>query len=140
MDTPFPTQAFCVACRRAVPATVSESEGHLHLTRTCPVCGEARTLIETIMRLSVGKSGLGQISRQLLGELEEKRVVKVFVSPSCPYCPGQVSHAFHCAIERPDLGADARFATAPGRITHRLVLIPDMDAIEAILQPLVRRT
>ena len=46
MDTPFPTQAFCVACRRAVPATVSESEGHLYLTRTCPVCGEARTLIE----------------------------------------------------------------------------------------------
>ncbi|MBN9576637.1 MAG: CoA transferase [Alicycliphilus denitrificans] len=31
------------------------------------------------------------------------------------------------AIERPDLGADARFATAPGRITHRLVLIPDME-------------
>jgi thioredoxin reductase (NADPH) len=68
-----------------------------------PLGEEARTLIETIMRLSVGKSGLGQISRQLLGELEEKRDVKVFVSPSCPYCPGQVSHAFHCAIERPDL-------------------------------------
>ncbi|WP_300164091.1 FAD-dependent oxidoreductase [Solidesulfovibrio sp.] len=68
-----------------------------------PLGEEARTLIETIMRLSVGKSGLGQISRQLLAELEEKRDVKVFVSPSCPYCPGQVSHAFHCAIERPDL-------------------------------------
>lgn len=68
-----------------------------------PLGEEARTLIETIMRISLGKSGLGQISRQLLGELEEKRHIQVFVNPSCPYCPGQVAHAFHCALERPDL-------------------------------------
>lgn len=68
-----------------------------------PLGEEARTLIETIMRLSLGKSGLAQISRQLLQELEEKRQIQVFVNPSCPYCPGQVSNAFRCAIERPDL-------------------------------------
>ncbi|MYL83544.1 FAD-dependent oxidoreductase [Desulfovibrio aerotolerans] len=68
-----------------------------------PLGEEARTLIETIMRLSLGKSGLTQISRQLLQELEEKRDVQVFVNPSCPYCPGQVGNAFRCAIERPDL-------------------------------------
>ncbi len=68
-----------------------------------PLGEEARTLIETIMRLSLGQSGLGQISKQLLQELEEKRDVMVFVNPSCPYCPGQVAHAFHCALERPDL-------------------------------------
>ncbi|MHC1711845.1 MAG: FAD-dependent oxidoreductase [Solidesulfovibrio sp.] len=68
-----------------------------------PLGEEARTLIETIMRISLGKSGLGQMSRQLLQELEEKRLVQVFVNPSCPYCPGQVAHAFHCAVERPDL-------------------------------------
>lgn len=34
---------------------------------------------------------------------------------------------FCVAIERPDLGADARFSTAPGRITHRLELIPEME-------------
>lgn len=67
-----------------------------------PLGEEARTLIETILRLSVGKSGLGQTARQLLAELDEARDVKVFVNPSCPYCPGQVAHAFHCAIERPD--------------------------------------
>jgi thioredoxin reductase (NADPH) len=68
-----------------------------------PLGEEARTLIETIMRLSLGKSGLTQISRQLLQELDEKRQVQVFVNPSCPYCPGQVSNAFRCAVERPDL-------------------------------------
>lgn len=34
---------------------------------------------------------------------------------------------FCVAIERPDLGADARYATAPGRITYRLELIPEME-------------
>jgi thioredoxin reductase (NADPH) len=68
-----------------------------------PLGEEARTLIETIMRLSVGKSGLSQISRQLLQELEDKRHVQVFVNPACPYCPGQVSNAFRAAVERPDL-------------------------------------
>ena len=41
-----------------------------------PLGEEARTLIETIMRVSLGKSGLTQISRQLLQELEEKRDVR----------------------------------------------------------------
>jgi thioredoxin reductase (NADPH) len=68
-----------------------------------PLGEEGRTLIESIMRLSIGKSGLGQVSRQLLQELKEKRHVQVFVNPACPYCPGQVAHAFHCAVERPDL-------------------------------------
>ncbi len=68
-----------------------------------PLGEEARTFVETIMRVSLGQSGLSQISRQLLQELEEKRHVRVFVNPACPYCPGMVAHAFHCAIERPDL-------------------------------------
>ncbi|MHC1789938.1 FAD-dependent oxidoreductase [Solidesulfovibrio sp.] len=70
-----------------------------------PLGEEARTLIETIMRLSLAKSGLTQISRQLLQELDEKRHIQVFVNPSCPYCPGQVGNAFRCAVERPDLVA-----------------------------------
>ncbi|EFL49115.1 FAD-dependent pyridine nucleotide-disulfide oxidoreductase [Solidesulfovibrio fructosivorans JJ]] len=68
-----------------------------------PLGEEARTLIETILRISVGKSGLGQTSQGLLKELTEERHIQVFVNPSCPYCPGQVANAFHCAIERPDL-------------------------------------
>ena len=46
MATSFPTQAFCVACQRAVSATVAEAEGHLYLEKRCPACGEARTLVE----------------------------------------------------------------------------------------------
>ena len=68
-----------------------------------PLGEEGRTLIETILRLSSGKSGLGQPARKLLADLTEERHVQVFVNPACPYCPGQVANAFHCAIERPDL-------------------------------------
>ncbi len=39
---------------------------------------------------------------------------------------------FCSAIERPDLAADARYATAPGRITHRQQLIPEME--QTVLQ------
>jgi len=68
-----------------------------------PLGEEARTLIESVMRLSLGKSGLGQTSRGLLAELDAERHVLVFVNPACPYCPGQVGNAFRCAMERPDL-------------------------------------
>ena len=68
-----------------------------------PLGEESRTLIETIFRLSVGKSGLGQTSRELLADLEAERHIQIFVNPACPYCPGQVSNAFRCAMERPDL-------------------------------------
>lgn len=68
-----------------------------------PLGEEARTLIESIFRLSVGKSGLGKMAREILAELEAERHIQVFVNPACPYCPGQVSNAFRCAMERPDL-------------------------------------
>lgn len=68
-----------------------------------PLGEEGRTLIETILRLSTGKSGLSPASRKLLAELTEERRIQVFVNPACPYCPGQVSNAFRCAVERPDL-------------------------------------
>lgn len=70
-----------------------------------PVGEESRTLVETIMRASTGQSGFSDAARQMLQDLDAKRQVQVFVSPTCPYCPGQVSNAFRCAIERPDLVA-----------------------------------
>lgn len=68
-----------------------------------PLGEEARTLVESIMRLSIGKSGLGKAARELLADLEAERHIQVFVNPACPYCPGQVANAFRCAMERPDL-------------------------------------
>jgi len=48
-------------------------------------------------------SRLTKESRKKLDELSEKRHIRVFVTLSCPYCPGQVLNGFKAAIQRPDL-------------------------------------
>ncbi len=68
-----------------------------------PLGEEGKSFIESIILASSGESGLGKNSKEALAELQEKRDVRVFVTPTCPYCPGQVVNAFRCAIERPDL-------------------------------------
>jgi thioredoxin reductase (NADPH) len=68
-----------------------------------PLGEEGRTFIETIVHASKNTSGLSDVARDMLAELSEKREIKVFVNPECPYCPGQVANAFGAAMERPDL-------------------------------------
>lgn len=68
-----------------------------------PAGEEGRALLQSILLLGSGISGLGASSVALLQKLEEPRHVKVFSSPGCPYCPGQVTQAVRCALERPDL-------------------------------------
>ncbi|MDK2954725.1 MAG: thioredoxin reductase [Desulfovibrionales bacterium] len=71
--------------------------------RGAPVGEEARSLIQGIMLAATGESGLSDQSKQILSQLKEPRKARVFVSPTCPYCPGQVVNAFKAAVERPDL-------------------------------------
>ncbi len=68
-----------------------------------PFGEESRSFIDTIIMVSQRKSFLSKESKQMLSQLKEPRDVKVFVTLSCPYCPGQVLNAFKAAIERPDL-------------------------------------
>lgn len=68
-----------------------------------PVGEEGRSFLEALILASRRESGLSGVSRELLKDLDEKRVAKVFVTPTCPYCPAQAVNAFRCAIERPDL-------------------------------------
>jgi thioredoxin reductase (NADPH) len=68
-----------------------------------PAGEEGRSFIETIFMVSLGESFLTPESKSALKELDDKRHVMVFVTPTCPYCPGQVVNAFRAAIERPDL-------------------------------------
>ncbi|SKA62970.1 FAD-dependent oxidoreductase [Desulfobaculum bizertense] len=76
----------------------------LHLTYIgAPLGQEARAFVEVILHLSAGDSGLSAVSREMMAELSEEREVKVFVSPTCPYCPGQMLNAFRAAIENPKL-------------------------------------
>lgn len=68
-----------------------------------PAGEEGKALIEAILLASSGNSGLSETSGRFLDELREPRHVQVFVSPTCPYCPGQVVNAFRAAVQRPDM-------------------------------------
>jgi len=68
-----------------------------------PIGEESRAFIQSLLRVSIGESTLSPRSKSRLAGLNEPRQVQVFVTPTCPYCPGEVLNAFKVAIERPDL-------------------------------------
>lgn len=68
-----------------------------------PAGEEARTLLISILMASTGKTILSEASKKRLTDLNDKRYIKVFVSPSCPYCPQQAALAIAAAVERQGL-------------------------------------
>ena len=68
-----------------------------------PVGEEGRSFIMALLMVSTGKTFISDDSRQRIKRLKQKRHVRVFVSPTCPYCPQQVLYAISAAIERKDL-------------------------------------
>lgn len=68
-----------------------------------PIGEEGRSFLEAIFMVSKKESGLSSSSKKKLAELDEERHIMVFVTPDCPYCPGQVVNAFRGAVERPNL-------------------------------------
>lgn len=68
-----------------------------------PAGEETRTLLLSIVMASAGSTILSDPSKERLTALKEKRSIKVFVSPTCPYCPQQAALAISAAIENPGL-------------------------------------
>ncbi len=68
-----------------------------------PFGEEGRSFIDAILMVSQQDSRLTKESKKRLAELKDKRHIMVFVTLSCPYCPGQVLNGFKAAIQRPDL-------------------------------------
>lgn len=68
-----------------------------------PMGEEGRSFLEAMMLLGMGKSDLSDQSLKVIERLDSPRQIKIFVSPSCPYCPQQVVNGLKAAIERPDL-------------------------------------
>ena len=68
-----------------------------------PAGEEGRSFIETLVMASRDDSMLSQKGRKRLSDLRDKRMVQIFVTPACPYCPGEAATANSAAIERPDM-------------------------------------
>jgi thioredoxin reductase (NADPH) len=68
-----------------------------------PLGEEGRTLVEALRMLGHRQPDLSAPSGRILERLDTPRDIKVFVSPTCPYCPQQAVNGLKAAIARPDL-------------------------------------
>ena len=68
-----------------------------------PMGEEARTFLELLMLVGSGNSNASDQSVKVLERIDSPRNVKVFISPSCPYCPQQAVNGAKAAVARPDL-------------------------------------
>ena len=71
-----------------------------------PTGYEFNTFLKDIVQVSRGQTELSQETRQALTSIKEPVHIKVFVTPTCPYCPGAVSLAHQFAMENPNIKAD----------------------------------
>lgn len=67
-----------------------------------PLGEEGRTFIEALTMLGYRKTELSGPSRDILAKITAKRAIRLFVSPTCPYCPQQAVNALKAAIARPE--------------------------------------
>jgi thioredoxin reductase (NADPH) len=87
---------------RSPTVLINPEQYHIRYTGT-PTGEEGVSFLQAIMMVSLQESGLSKTSKELLTQLDEKRHVQIYITPDCPYCPGQVINAFRAAIKRPDL-------------------------------------
>jgi len=71
-----------------------------------PAGHEFSPLVESVLRVSTGESGLSEKAKEKLRNLRSPLHIKVFVTPTCPHCPHAVALAHRMAIESPLVRSD----------------------------------
>jgi glutaredoxin-like protein len=64
---------------------------------------EFTSLIETILMVSKNESNLKQEFKEKIKKIDKKIEIKVFVTPSCPYCPRMAVLANKVALENENI-------------------------------------
>ena len=67
---------------------------------------EFGSLVEDILMVSQGESGLSETTKSFLAQLQKPVHIQVFVTPTCPYCPRAVRLAHQMALESPRVRGD----------------------------------
>lgn len=92
---------------KSLPQIAIQTQGQPEPVLTmvgAPLGEEGRVLIQAIMLAGgIETEMVTRQAKEVLAGLTEKRVIKVFGSGTCPYCPGQMSLAASFAKERPGL-------------------------------------
>ncbi len=90
-----------------IPAVAVQSEKDLGIRFFgIPSGYEYTSLIEAIVDVSKGRTGLSQKTKEALTSLSQDIHIQVFVTPTCPYCPLAVRLAHQFALESERIKAD----------------------------------
>jgi len=84
-----------------------------------PAGYEFTSLLETILMVSTGKSGLSDKGKEELRKLDKDVHIQVFVTPTCPYCPQAVIGAHRLAFENGFVTSDMVEATEYPQLSNR---------------------
>ena len=83
-----------------IPATVVESTKDYGIRfYGIPAGYEFTSLINSIVAVSNGKSGLTDETKEALKKLKDPVLIQVFITLTCPYCPKAVEMAHKLAME-----------------------------------------
>jgi glutaredoxin-like protein len=80
---------------------------------------EYASLIEAILAVSKGKTGLSQKTIEALRTIDKDIHIQVFVTPTCPYCPLVVHLSHQFALESPRIKADMVESTEFPHVAHK---------------------
>ena len=72
---------------------------------------EFASLLQAIRTVASGQPQLAEETLEFLRQLEEPVHIQVFVTPTCPYCPGSVILGHYMAVASPMIQADMVEAT-----------------------------
>ncbi len=135
-----------------VPATVVMGERDYGIRYYgIPSGYEFSSLIEDIIDVSKGDSGLLTGSKEMLSEIKSPIHLQIFVTPTCPHCPAAVRLAHKLAMENEYITADMVEATEFPQLSMRYNVkgvprtmigentpiegaIPELDLIQKIIE------
>lgn len=88
---------------------------------------EFSTLLEVLVMLGTGESGLKENPRLQLAQINTPVHMQAFVTPGCPYCPRAVMTGYRFAFENPNILAEgieaSEFPVLSGQ--YRIQSVPD---------------
>ena len=103
-----------------IPATVVVAEKDYGIRFFgVPAGYEFATLLEDIIAVSRGDSGLNDSTREQLKAVTKPVHIQVLVTPTCPYCPVAVRSAHAFAIENDNITADMVEITEFPHLAHK---------------------
>ena len=68
-----------------------------------PLGHQVQTFMEALSIIGYQEPGLSKEALKVLAKLDLPRALKIFVSPTCPYCPQVAANGIRAAVARPDL-------------------------------------